>query len=119
MQQSDIYQSKELSACRWHANGMTGSKTVLGDSALQQREAAKWQELQPYLVSSPKRGIIGNSKYAKRLRSQILAASKADAGCFPIPNHSVCRPCVQLILQSLVGVRACNGLQCCSCCNMH
>lgn len=55
---------------------------MLSDSALQQGEAAKWQELQPYLVSSPKRGVIGNSKYAKRLRSQILAASKADAGCF-------------------------------------
>ena len=42
-----------------------------------QTEAAKWQELRPYLVSSPKRGVIGNSRYAKRLRSQILAAAKA------------------------------------------
>ena len=42
-----------------------------------QAEAAKWQELRPYLVSSPKRGVIGNSRYAKRLRAQILAAAKA------------------------------------------
>ncbi|CAL5226760.1 g9613 [Coccomyxa viridis] len=43
-----------------------------------QGEAARWQELRPYLVSSPKRGVIGSSRYAKRLRSQILAASKAE-----------------------------------------
>ena len=44
---------------------------------LPQGEASRWQELRPYLVSSPKRGVIGSSRYAKRLRSQILAASKA------------------------------------------
>lgn len=47
-------------------------------SLLMQTEAARWQDLRPYLVSNPRRGVIGNSRYAKRLRSQILAAAKSD-----------------------------------------
>ncbi|KAK9803256.1 hypothetical protein WJX72_000197 [[Myrmecia] bisecta] len=39
--------------------------------------------LQPYLVSSPRRGIIGNSKYAVRLRTQVVAASH-DADRKPV-----------------------------------
>ena len=56
---------------------LTGSHLTLPLYVSLQTEAAKWQELRPYLVSSPKRGVIGNSRYAKRLRSQILAAAKA------------------------------------------
>jgi hypothetical protein len=69
----------------------------LHDFALRQGEAARWQKLQPFLVSSPKRGIVGNSRYAKRIRSQILAASKADTGCFPI--------CLSLCVQETLCVR--------------
>lgn len=32
--------------------------------------------LKPYLVPSPKRGVIGNSKYADRLRKQVVAAAR-------------------------------------------
>ncbi len=32
--------------------------------------------LKPYLMPSPKRGIIGNSKYAERLRKQLVAAAR-------------------------------------------
>ncbi|KAG2445992.1 hypothetical protein HXX76_000595 [Chlamydomonas incerta] len=32
--------------------------------------------LKPYLMPSPKRGIIGNSKYAERLRKQVVAAAR-------------------------------------------
>jgi hypothetical protein len=34
------------------------------------------QMLVPYVVSGPKRGIIGNSRYAVRLRKDIVAASR-------------------------------------------
>jgi transcriptional regulator with AAA-type ATPase domain len=36
-----------------------------------QSEERRSRALQPYLVSTPKRGVIGNSKYADRLRRQV------------------------------------------------
>ncbi|CAL8472261.1 g11803 [Coccomyxa elongata] len=53
------------------AFGATGALT----RALQD-DATKWQALRPFLVASPKRGIIGNSKYAMRLRRDILEAAR-------------------------------------------
>jgi transcriptional regulator with AAA-type ATPase domain len=43
---------------------------VMVDAALQSEER-RARALQPYLVSTPKRGIVGNSKYADRLRRQV------------------------------------------------
>lgn len=34
------------------------------------------QALQPYLVAGPRRGVVGTSRYAQRLRHQIVEASK-------------------------------------------
>ncbi len=44
-----------------------------------QDDATKWQSLRPFLVASPKRGIVGNSKYAARLRKDILDAARDPA----------------------------------------
>eukprot|EP00879_Flechtneria_rotunda_P013356 GHRR01013946.1.p1 GENE.GHRR01013946.1~~GHRR01013946.1.p1 ORF type:complete len:902 (+),score=300.53 GHRR01013946.1:340-3045(+) len=44
--------------------------------ASMQDEERRQRALQPYLVSTPKRGIVGNSKYADRLRRQIVAAAR-------------------------------------------
>lgn len=41
----------------------------------QEAEEAR-RMLYPYIVPSPKRGIIGNSRYAIRLRKDIVAASR-------------------------------------------
>lgn len=38
---------------------------------MMQSEERRSRALQPYIVSTPKRGIIGNSKYADRLRRQV------------------------------------------------
>ena len=43
--------------------------------ALQQSEERQ-RALAPYRVSAPRRGIIGNSRYANNLRKQIVAASR-------------------------------------------
>ena len=43
--------------------------------AEREREAA----LRPYLVSAPKCGVVGTSKYADRLRRQVVAASRDPA----------------------------------------
>ena len=37
--------------------------------------------LQPYIVSAPRRGLIGNSRYATRLRRQIVDASRDKSRC--------------------------------------
>lgn len=41
-----------------------------------QETKARQHALAPYLVSAPKRGVIGNSRYAQRLRRQIVDASR-------------------------------------------
>lgn len=41
-----------------------------------QEEERRQRALAPYLVSAPKRGIIGTSKYADRLRKQVVAAAR-------------------------------------------
>eukprot|EP00883_Tetradesmus_obliquus_P009178 jgi/Sobl393_1/19957/SZX72903.1 len=41
-----------------------------------QGEERRNRALQPYRVTTPSRGIIGNSKYADRLRRQIVAAAR-------------------------------------------
>jgi len=51
-------------------------------SALRQElqdAARRSAALQPYLVTSPKRGIVGASRYAARLRGEILAAARDPA----------------------------------------
>ena len=45
---------------------------------IHQREA-----LRAYTVTSPRVGIIGSSRYAKRLRSQIVKASQDSARFIP------------------------------------
>lgn len=47
----------------------------VAERALQESEDRQ-RALAPYRVSAPKRGIVGNSSYAVRLRSQIIAASR-------------------------------------------
>lgn len=42
---------------------------------MQEAELAR-HALQPYLLAAPRRGVIGNSRYAKRLRKQIIAAAR-------------------------------------------
>lgn len=41
-----------------------------------QAEERRQRALQPYLVAAPARGVIGNSKYAERLRKGVLAAAR-------------------------------------------
>ena len=36
-----------------------------------QEEERRQRSLAPYLVAAPKRGVIGRSKYAERLRKQV------------------------------------------------
>ena len=43
---------------------------------LLQGDQLKRHMLQPYLVAAPKRGVIGNSRYAQRLRMQIIEAAR-------------------------------------------
>lgn len=44
-----------------------------------QDAAKRAAALQPFLVTSPKRGIVGVSRYASRLRKEIIAASRDPA----------------------------------------
>lgn len=49
----------------------------LGDAFTALKEEERRQRfLEPYLVASPKVGIIGSSKYADRLRKQVISASR-------------------------------------------
>jgi transcriptional regulator with AAA-type ATPase domain len=41
-----------------------------------QAEERRQRALQPYLVGAPARGVIGNSKYAERLRKGVLTAAR-------------------------------------------
>ena len=41
-----------------------------------QEAKARQQALAPYVVTAPKRGVIGNSRYAQRLRREIVQASR-------------------------------------------
>eukprot|EP00878_Enallax_costatus_P004842 GHUV01005096.1.p1 GENE.GHUV01005096.1~~GHUV01005096.1.p1 ORF type:complete len:906 (+),score=289.25 GHUV01005096.1:167-2884(+) len=41
-----------------------------------QSEERRNRALQPYRVTTPRRGIVGNSKYADRLRRQIVSAAR-------------------------------------------
>jgi transcriptional regulator with AAA-type ATPase domain len=41
-----------------------------------QSQEDRARALAPYRVSAPKRGIVGNSRYAKSLRKEIVAAAR-------------------------------------------
>lgn len=41
-----------------------------------QEERARLAALAPYLVSSPRREVVGSSRYAVRLRKDLAAAAK-------------------------------------------
>lgn len=45
-------------------------------SHLLQDDLWRQHNLQPYLVPAPKLGVIGKSRYASRLRKQIIQASR-------------------------------------------
>jgi transcriptional regulator with AAA-type ATPase domain len=57
--------------------GLRLSQTMAGRAAALagavQEEERRQRALAPYLVAAPKRGIIGRSKYADRLRKQVCA----------------------------------------------
>ena len=36
----------------------------------------KLQRLAPYVLGRPRRGVVGESRYAKRLRTDVLSAAK-------------------------------------------
>ncbi len=55
--------------------GVTWKQDRLAVSGMQGDQKTR-QALQPYLVSGPRRGVIGTSRAAQRLRKQILEASK-------------------------------------------
>ena len=44
------------------------------------------RELRPFLVPSPNRGIIGNSRYARRLRAQVVEAARDPRRYPPLPS---------------------------------
>lgn len=50
-------------------------KLLLAERALED-EQKRTAALQPYRVAAPKRGVIGNSRYAQALRRQIVVASR-------------------------------------------
>jgi hypothetical protein len=50
---------------------LTALLLLVGPCSCFQSEERRSRALQPYLVSTPKRGVIGNSKYADRLRRQV------------------------------------------------
>lgn len=62
---------------------------------LLQSEERRSRALQPYLVTTPKRGIIGNSKYADRLRRQVRGQGQATLhqhhqASAPAPPQTLC-----------------------------
>lgn len=63
--------------------GEEAAALAAADAAALRREledaARRAAALQPFLVTSPKRGIVGGSRYASRLRKEILAASRDPA----------------------------------------
>ena len=66
-------------------------------TSLLQAERQRQAALQPYLVASPKRGIIGNSKYAVRLRRQVIRPRATR------PGASVHAPRILPISQMLLA----------------
>jgi transcriptional regulator with AAA-type ATPase domain len=61
------------SFCRMARHLMARARGLVGGRQEEQKRLAL---LQPYLVQAPKHGVIGNSKYAKRLRKQIVQAAR-------------------------------------------
>lgn len=54
------------------------------------KESQRLQELYPYLVPNPRRGVIGNSRYARRLRNQVVEAAR-DKTRYPPPPPPVAK----------------------------
>ncbi|KAK9837134.1 hypothetical protein WJX81_005394 [Elliptochloris bilobata] len=54
-------------------------RRLAASEAALQAERERDAALQPYLVSAPKCGVVGTSKYADRLRRQVVAASRDPA----------------------------------------
>ena len=50
-------------------------------AAAEQEEKERNAALKPFVVAAPKRGIIGNSRYAVALRREIVAASRDKGRC--------------------------------------
>ena len=48
--------------------------------SVHQEEERRQRALQPFLVPAPKWGIIGNSKYAERLRRAVVMAARDPLG---------------------------------------
>ena len=63
--------------------GEEAAALAAADAAAMRQElqdaATRAAALQPFLVVSPKRGIVGVSRYASRLRKQVIAASRDPA----------------------------------------
>jgi hypothetical protein len=41
-------------------------------------DKARARALQPYLISAPTHGIIGNSRFASRLRKEVVGAAREE-----------------------------------------
>lgn len=58
-----------------NANALEGSQAPNSEQ--------RYHALQPYQVSVPKRGILGSSRYAKRLRAQVVEAARDKSRSVP------------------------------------
>lgn len=58
-----------------------------------QSEERRARALQPYLVATPRRGVVGNSKYADRLRKQVRLM-QSQITCLCAAWNSFCTACV-------------------------
>ena len=81
-QLSDV--AKQLAASAWPSMAEPVAWPSMADSvasALPTAAARRThQALGPYLMAAPKRGVIGNSPYADRLRRSIVKAAKDKDG---------------------------------------
>jgi hypothetical protein len=67
-------------ACRACAGPDSRADAAPCASHCVQSEERRSRALQPYLVTTPKRGIVGNSTYAGRLRRQVRRRARAPRG---------------------------------------
>jgi hypothetical protein len=50
-----------------------------------QEQQLRSQALQPFIVAPPSRGIVGTSRFAQRMKAQVMQAAKDPTGDF-CPN---------------------------------
>lgn len=56
-----------------------------------QEQQLRSQALQPFMMPPPTRGVVGTSRFAQRMKAQVMQAAKDPLRC--VPSHTCLCPC--------------------------